>query len=65
MSLPCAWHCIPTCHLYSNGQSDKALQWHATWLPVCVLICDHAKGFTAYECTKISGSYDASMPTRQ
>ena len=33
MSLACAWHCIPTCPLYSNAQRDKALQWHATWLP--------------------------------
>ena len=38
MSLACAWHCIPTCPLYINGQRDKALQWHTTWLPVHVLM---------------------------
>ena len=42
--LACAWHYIPTCPFYNNGQRDKALQWHATWLPVHALICAQDRG---------------------
>ena len=45
MSSACAWHCIPTCPLCSNGQRDKALQWHTTWLPVHASMCAQDRGF--------------------
>ena len=44
-SLACAWHCIATFPLHSNGQRDKEWKWHGTWLLVRILVCVHCKGF--------------------